>query len=325
MSSLSVTDVKLFNALSNQEVVHMVSSNDDMHTSETRVEEDNESERSGASSGDDSCSASSASDAASNFSRRVSGHLDDGDVKETNRSVGSDASIPPSKITSLRQQIGIVPNAMAPRPPTENAAAPYAAPYASQYTSQYTPPYHNQYAPESFEDKMMKQSLLLDMQNLRASGTQFSRVYTMQDRLEDIELEMKRITMRQDEDNMVSFMKDSMKIGFGVIEMVNGKFKVLELGGWANQMNEDIDKYDNALKKIYRKYWRKSGGVNPEMEIIMGICGAIGMHHFKKKVMGNGMFNGFASRSDLPKATTRPPMPSFIDDEEGLPPDFLPQ
>jgi len=52
-------------------------------------------------------------------------------------------------------------------------------------------------------------------------------------------------------------------------------------------MGGDLNKYDSALSRLYRKYWRRSAS-SPEMEIAVDILGSIGMYHFKKKLVGGG-------------------------------------
>ena len=110
------------------------------------------------------------------------------------------------------------------------------------------------------------------------------------------------------------------------IEMLNGRLKVLELEGWSADVCRDMTKYDPALGKLYRKYWRRSQNASPEMEIAMGLITSLGMFHFKNKVSSR-MFGNIGGGESFPKTggesrrTPRAasPVPSDTD-SEGLPP-----
>ena len=131
-----------------------------------------------------------------------------------------------------------------------------------------------------------KQSALLEIERLRAQGVKITKEYSLDDDLTVIQWEIRKQLMLMDEANSVSFMKDAMRLGFSGIEAMNGKIKLLELEGWAAVASSEMagHKYDNALSKIYRKYWRR-GSSSPEMEIAFGILGSMGSYHFKKKMM----------------------------------------
>ena len=133
-----------------------------------------------------------------------------------------------------------------------------------------------------------KQSALLEIERLRAQGAKITKEYTLDDDLTVIQWEIRKQLMLIDEGNSIGFMKDAMRLGFSGIEALNGKVKLLELEGWAAQASSELGghKYDNALSKIYRKYWRR-GSSSPEMEIAFGILGSMGSYHFKKKLMGS--------------------------------------
>ena len=90
--------------------------------------------------------------------------------------------------------------------------------------------------------------------------------------------------------NNINMMRDGMRLACSGFEMINTQFGFLELDGWAAEVCSDMDKYDNALGRIYRKYWRRGTQNSPEMEIALGLVGSIGMYHFKNRLKKN-MFN----------------------------------
>lgn len=134
-----------------------------------------------------------------------------------------------------------------------------------------------------------KQQVLMDMERLKLQGVKITKEWTINDRLDDMQFEVRRHMLHIDEMNNINMMRDGMRLLCSGFEMVNGRLGILELDGWGAEVCQDMEKYDNALGRIYRKYWRKSSANSPEMEIAFGLIGSIGMHHFKSK-MQKGMF-----------------------------------
>jgi len=134
-----------------------------------------------------------------------------------------------------------------------------------------------------------KQQVLMDMERLKMQGVTLSKNWTLNDRLDDMQFEIKRHMLHIDEMNNINMMRDGMRLMCSGFEMMNARLGLLELDGWAAEVTKDMGKYDNALGRIYRKYWRKTTQSSPEMEIAMGVIGSMGMFHFKQK-MQNKMF-----------------------------------
>ena len=145
----------------------------------------------------------------------------------------------------------------------------------------------------------------MDIERLRMQGITFSKQWTVDDRLEDMQFEIRRHMLHIEELNNMNTMRDGMRMICTGIEMINNRVNLLELNGWASQVCGDMHKYDAALSKIYRKYWRRSQSSSPEMEIAMGLITSMGMFHFKKKVSSR-MFT-----PNHPVPGMQPPNPRF--------------
>ncbi len=236
------------------------------------------------------------------------------DVRSTVETRRHDENVPQPFNQFVRQQRRSVP------PPF--AAASYGA--AASYA-----------APRQNDALMLeKQSVLMDIERLKLQGIQFSKTWTTDDRLEDMQYEMRRHMLHIEEVNNMNMMRDGMRMICTGIEMVNGRMKLLELNGWAAEICADMTKYDPALSRLYRKYWRRSASASPEMEIAMGVLTSMGMYHFKRKVSskmfapaggGLGGLGGLGNMATEAAFSSRPrpgrssPVPSESD-SEGLPP-----
>jgi hypothetical protein len=142
-------------------------------------------------------------------------------------------------------------------------------------------------ATDSTDEMLSKQQSLLELERLRRAGAMITRKYTVYDRLDDIEFEVKRHQMYMDEEATVNFMKDSLKIAFTAIEFANTKLgPFLDLDGWSAAVASQLPKYDAALSRLYRKHYKRSA-MTPESELVLGILSSIGMHHCKRKFSKN--------------------------------------
>lgn len=180
--------------------------------------------------------------------------------------------------------------------PSSNVGSPFSFSHQTSIPQQQFQASTEQ--PLSREELLLeKQSVLLELERLKtAHNITLTRNYTLDDRLDDMQFEVRRHLLNIEEANTLNFMRDGMKLAFTGIELANSKLgPFLELDGWSSEMCQDIHKYDSALSRLHKKYWRRNS-MSPEMELGMAILGSIGMHHFKKKFMPSVLDPGFASQ-----------------------------
>jgi hypothetical protein len=138
------------------------------------------------------------------------------------------------------------------------------------------------------DEELQKRSVLLDLQQLSLqNGIKLTKEWTMEDRLEDMLLEMRRHSLAQDEKSNVNMMRDGMRLIITGIEMANNKLGILDLDGWSTDVCRDLNKHDSNLARIYRKYWRRGNNNSPEMSIAMSLFGSMGMHHLRRTMSKN--------------------------------------
>ena len=194
---------------------------------------------------------------------------------------------------------------------------------------------------ESEDTILSKQSALLDLDRLKLRGVKLTREYSLSDPLDDIEFELKRHLAHIEEDSTVKMLRDFMRIGCTGVELVNSKIGLLELEGWSAEVCADIGRYDHAFAGLYKKYWRRSQS-SPEMQIVMGLAGSVGLFHLKKKFLGGGsdgaqssaaspmaglgnlanMFSGIQGMGSQPRSAGRPNTFAAYEssDDEAAPP-----
>lgn len=131
-----------------------------------------------------------------------------------------------------------------------------------------------------------KQGILIELMMMERRGVKLTREFGMSDSIDDLEFELNKQNQCVSAKNAVDFMKDSLKMGCNLLEAGNSKFgPFLELSGWSSVVCQDMSRYENALEKIYKIYWRKSN-MNPVMELGWLLVGSIFAFHFKNKFFG---------------------------------------
>lgn len=137
---------------------------------------------------------------------------------------------------------------------------------------------------ESENALLEKQSILLDMERLKLQGIKLSKEWSVEDSVEDMRFEVKRLMLACDEANNVNTMRSSLQLACTGLEMASQRWKLLDLSGWSEEVCRDMHKYDQSLGLIYRRYWRRGPSQNPEMDILLGLASSAGMYHFRRSL-----------------------------------------
>jgi hypothetical protein len=174
------------------------------------------------------------------------------------------------------------------------------------------------------ENELSKRTVLLDLQQLsKQHGVVLTKDWSMEDRLEDMLLEMRRHSLALDEQSNVNMMRDAMRLMVTGVEMINNKMGLLDLDGWSTEVCKDLNKHDANLARIYRKYWRRGVGHSPEASIALSFIGSMGMHHVKrtmsKNLMNRAKGSNFTSNGTGKYRTTSTILSPDSSDEEGPP------
>jgi hypothetical protein len=143
-----------------------------------------------------------------------------------------------------------------------------------------------------------KMGYLMELKRMsQENRAQLTKEWSMTDAHEDIELEYNRQKMANDTQDSVNFMSSGLKMAMSGIELLNHKYGPwLELDGMANDVCSDMHKYRPALTRIYKRVWRR-GSINPWIELLFTLGGAVLMFHVRNKIMGGSSMPSNAASS----------------------------
>ena len=157
--------------------------------------------------------------------------------------------------------------------------------------------------------RLEKQGLLIELQGLERKGVALSRAFGMGDSVAELEFELQKQQSCMSTANAVAFMRDSLRMAFNGVEIANSRLgPFLSIDGWADSMTSDMRRFDNALERLYKRYWRKSQ-MSPLMELAWIIGGSLMAHHFKQKFFGPARPVASGATSASVGAPAPPPPP----------------
>lgn len=131
-----------------------------------------------------------------------------------------------------------------------------------------------------------KQATLMEIEQLKTQGATISRNFSMSDSLQSMQFEVRKHLQTNNETRTMHMMSDGMRLMFTGLEMANSKLgPVMDLDGWAAEITTDMSRFDPALRRLYRKYYRRSQ-LSAEYELMFAILSSMVMFHFSKKIYG---------------------------------------
>ena len=142
--------------------------------------------------------------------------------------------------------------------------------------------------PVMTKEEMLREkfNILRKLEALEKKGVQFTKKYTMESNLMEMKGEYENIIAEKEKKNSVKFQGKVLTALITGVEFLNNRFDPFEfnLDGWSEQVNENLDDYDDIFGELYEKYKSKAS-MSPEMKLIFQLAASGMMIH-----MTNSMF-----------------------------------
>ena len=146
----------------------------------------------------------------------------------------------------------------------------------------------------SFEEiQKRKFDLLCKFERLRDKGIKLPKTFSMSSNYEEMNHEYERLLHHRKMDNSVKMQRRMLVSFASMAEFVNNKtgnpFDV-NLDGWSENVNEEINTYDEVFEDLYEKY-KESANMAPELKLVFMVASSAFWFHISnnmsKSVMGN--------------------------------------
>jgi hypothetical protein len=131
-----------------------------------------------------------------------------------------------------------------------------------------------------------KFQILRKLETLETKGVHLSKHYTMDSSLDEMKGEYEYIIAEKEKKNSTQFQGKVLTTLITGLEFLNGKFDPfdIKLDGWSEQINENLDDYDEIFAELHEKYKSKAK-MAPELKILFQLAASGMMIH-----MTNTMF-----------------------------------
>lgn len=131
-----------------------------------------------------------------------------------------------------------------------------------------------------------KRECLYQFDRMEKKGMKLPRKFTLASSLDDMKQELERLRRDRQVDASIKFQRKTMITVVSGIELLNSYFDPInaKLDGWSENINENIDDYDDVFEELHEKYKGKAK-LAPELKLLFMLGGSAFMFH-----MTNSMF-----------------------------------
>lgn len=152
-------------------------------------------------------------------------------------------------------------------------------------------------APVDVQPQMTKEELLREkfkylrkLEDLEQKGITLTKKYSMESSLAEMKGEYETHLEERERRNSVKFQGKMLMSVITGMEYLNSKFDPfdLKLDGWSEQVNENIDDYDEIFSELHDKYKSKAK-MAPELKLLFQLGGSAIMLHMTNTMFKSAM------------------------------------
>jgi len=149
-----------------------------------------------------------------------------------------------------------------------------------------------QQKPELSKEEELKEKFkyLRKLDELEKKGVSLSKRYNMDSNLDEMIGEYETIISEKEKSNAIKFQGKMMMACITGIEFLNNKFDPfdIKIDGWGEQINENIDEYDEIFAELHEKYKSKAK-MSPELKLLFQLGGSAMMVHMSNTLFKSSM------------------------------------
>ena len=147
------------------------------------------------------------------------------------------------------------------------------------------------------------------LEALEKKGATLTQKYSMDSNLDEMIGEYEMIIAEKEKSNSMKFQGKMLMAAITGIEFLNNKFDPfdIKLDGWAEQLNENIEDYDEIFGELHEKYKSKAS-MSPELRLLFQLGGSAMMVHMTNTMFKSsmpGMDDIMRQNPDLMKEFTK--------------------
>jgi len=132
--------------------------------------------------------------------------------------------------------------------------------------------------------------MLRKLEDLERKGVQLTKKYSMESSLTEMQGEYETIIAEKEKSNSIKFQGKMLMAAITGLEFLNNRFDPFDvkLDGWAEQINENINDYDEIFAELHDKYKSKAK-MAPELRLLFQLGGSAIMVHMTNTMFKSAM------------------------------------
>lgn len=140
------------------------------------------------------------------------------------------------------------------------------------------------------ETLLEKFKVLRKLEEIERKGAKLTKKYSMESPLSEMQGEYEMIIAEKERSNSCKFQGKMLMAAITGLEFLNTKFDPFDvkLDGWAEQVNENIDDYDEIFGELHEKYKSKAK-MAPELKLLFQLGGSAIMVHMTNTMFKSSM------------------------------------
>ena len=146
--------------------------------------------------------------------------------------------------------------------------------------------------PKLSKDEMLREKFkyLRKLEALEKKGVELSKKYSMESSLQEMMGEYETIMEEKTKQNSVKFQGNMLMAVINGMEFLNNKFDPfdIKLDGWSEQIQENINDYDDIFGELHEKYKSKAS-MAPELKLLFQLGGSAMMVHMTNTMFKSSM------------------------------------
>ena len=167
-----------------------------------------------------------------------------------------------------------------------------------------------------------KFEMLRKLETLEEKGANLSKKYTMENDLDEMKGEYEFLMNEKEKSNSIKFQGKVLTTMITGLEFLNSKFDPfdIKLDGWSEQINENVEDYDEIFAELHEKYKSKAK-MAPEIKLLFQLASSGIMIHMTNTMFKSalpGMDDIMRQNPDLMSQFTRAAMNSMEQNQPGL-------
>ena len=139
-----------------------------------------------------------------------------------------------------------------------------------------------------------KREIIYQLDRLESKGFKIPFKFNMNSDIEEMRTEYNRLIREKELDGSIRFQQKMLMAFISGTEYMNSRYDpfTIKLDGWSEQVNENINDYDDIFEELHYKYKATGKKMAPELRLFISLSGSAFMFHltsrmFKEQPMPN--------------------------------------